>query len=336
MFNLLPYNEKPLSVMYHYIAFPLGIVQAKMDEKVFEFWLATKYINCSFSKKLDMNMFNIGEDLWFTEERILLRHHNAISRIIYDNYQMDVVTLLKKVIDMGYYPQGNYNEEWIPLKTAYKKYRFYHDYLLVGYDESSQVFYSVGFLSDNRFQKYEISFDNMRKAIETLFDNNVSFDFLEYHSKKVKSWKFDINVVVEQLNAYIASLPQDGKKQESEMSYGLNAIFDLSQYIEDCAQKYSYIELKYTRGLADHKFFMYKRIQFLYKNKYISDPLFCQNSKMIYQMAEKVHLLAMKFSIKQDIKIIISIKNLIDEMIKLERDYLVDVIKSIYHNLKKI
>ena len=197
----LPFEKNPYSVVYHYTAFPLGIVQAKMNKVCFEKWIASKYINSSFDYHSKMNKFNIGEDLWLTEEKILDRHYFSISKNVYFNSSINIISIIKGMMDIGYYPQGNYNEQFIPDKYAFKKnFYFHHDYLLIGYDDNNENFISIGYVN-NKFQEFLIPYSNMVKAIETLEGNYIRVDFLQYNEDK--KIFFDINKITDELENYI-------------------------------------------------------------------------------------------------------------------------------------
>ena len=317
--KILPFESNPLSIMYHYTAFPLVVLQANMTKEVFDEFISTKYINCVFVEKSSSNKFNIGEDLWFTEERILLRHRNILSRKMYDHYKINVIDELKKVIDWGYYPQGNYNEEWIPGKFAYKKFHFYHDYLLIGYNDDKKIFYSIGYLANNQFTKFQIPYENMKMALETLFNDTVSFDFLEYNSKK--KYEFSAKKIVDQMENYLNS-KGDFIKNEIDVVYGISAIYKLIEYINKTIALNGQLDIRYVRGFLEHKFFMKQRIQYLLKKGYLKNETLLQASTRIYEIAAQVQKLSIKYILSNDINIISRIEEMIKNTIGLEKEYL--------------
>ena len=328
--KILPFTSKPLSIMYHYTAFPLAILQANMPEEILDKFISTKYVNCIFETKSLKNKFNIGNDLWFTEERILLRHSNVFSDIILKYYDIDIVKFLKDMMDKGLYPQGNYNEEWIPGKFAYQKYHFYHDYLLIGYNDEKQVFYSVGFLKDDRFQKFEIPYINMKKAVETLFDTYIGIDLLEYNARRVANVPITFHNMLSELIDYLNSINKTSNKiVNSETYYGLAAILELCNYIKREACQHQNIEIKYMRGFMEHKFFMNKRINYLFEQGYIKNSLSINYSEEVYKISEKVHLLAIKYLMTHQNNIIDSIVESIKQTIKIEKEYLPIIIDEL-------
>ena len=327
----LPFEEKPFSVMYHYTAFPLGIVQANMEPDKIDRWLCTKYINCSFEPCSKMNKFNIGRDLWLTDEKILIRHKNIFSKAINDYYKIDVVKIFKDMINQGSYPQGNYNEEWIPDKFAYQKYRFYHDYLLIGCNDAKQVFYSVGFLQDKKFQKFEIPYTNMKKAVETLFNDYIGIDLLEYNARKIANMSITFDYTICELTDYINSANRWRAPANNAIFYGLKAILKFCDYVKEEVSKSQIIETKYMRGVMEHKFFMYKRIKYMLEHGYIESGICLSCAEKVYKLSEKAHLLTIKYLMTGKSDIVNSIEELLKQTLEIEKNYLpivVDELKS--------
>lgn len=69
----LPFHPTPYTVMYHHLAFPLGILQGHADIDITP-WLCGKYINCKFrlGKNNDQRYHIVIEDPWFTKENIFI------------------------------------------------------------------------------------------------------------------------------------------------------------------------------------------------------------------------------------------------------------------------
>lgn len=322
--KILPFVKDPYSIMYHYTAFPLSIVQAKMEKEIFEQWFVSKYINTSFDYNSKGNKFNIGEDLWFTNEEILYRHHFSVSKSVYSNNDIDLIEIIKNMINKGYYPQGNYNEQFVPGKSAYLDDVYYHhDYLLVGYDDNDNCFTSVGYI-DNKYQEFKIPYFNMQKAIETLEGTFIRVDFLEYNESK--EIVFDLKKITDELEKYINSMGL--LDSSTNKHYGISSIKDLIEFFESNASTNKKIDMRYVRGLMEHKFFMNNRINYLYNSGYLINPEYIISSKKVYELATMIFMLSLKYSSLKNESLINKITTLLGEMIDKE-SYLVNVVKEL-------
>lgn len=322
--KILPYKI-PLSTMYHYNAFSLGIVQAKYNDDEFLNFLLNNYLNCSFWEESPGNKFNIGYDLWLEKQNIITRYSFKLSRQIYNVSKVDILSVLKNAIQKGIYPQGNYNERWVPGKKAYNKYYFYHDYLLIGYNDDLRKFISVGFLENKKFDFFEIPYDNMIIAIETL-GGNINIDFLEFN--ECYKPKFDLTLFKKEIKDYLLS---EGDKFENKVGqkYGVSAVLELYNHIYKQAYSNHSIDLRYVKGLEEFKQFMYLRMKFLYEKNYLKNETFVKFAETVWKEAQKIYLLSLKYSVTQELKNIEKIEKLFIDIIKLENEYLSKLIDEL-------
>lgn len=310
---ILPFVVEPLSKQYQYTAFPLGIIQANMEKEKFSFWLATKYIHCSFDLDERFHKFNLENDPWFHMERILIKHNNSFSKIIKEFYNIDILKTFKEMLSKGYYIYGFYNEEHIPQKSAYKKERYLCDFILYGYDDEKQVFKSIGYLANKNYEPFEISYENMYQAVETLFDGNVGFDVVEYNSRKVRVIEFNINDIINGITEYL-----NGQTINNRKFTGIRAIHNLLSYMETN----NTIDVRYTRGIMEHKYFMKNRVEYLFEQKLIANEDILNVARMVYEKVNTAFLLSVKYSVtknENDFKKIISMMR---ETISVEKAYL--------------
>ena len=317
----LPFEEKPLCIMYQHIAFPLGIIQGNSQMNYIPV-VFTKYINCTFDGCQYATRFSLGEDLWFLDDGLIKRYNLLIDNGIYNNSRFELLKLIKKMLSIGFYVEGNCNEKWIPGKYFYNRRYFFHPFILIGYNDIKKVFYSVGFLKDNRFQRFEIKYEDMLQAIETSDQCNIKLQCREYNKDFV--FEFDLSKVISTLKKYIEA----SDDIDSEIAHGIKAI----ERLKSDFREYNYTDYRYTRGLKEHKRFINLCIKYLIDNKYLSGQKFIECANLVCDIAERVHLLSLKFAFTQSKDLINKITNLINKMISTEKQYLPEVISFLENN----
>lgn len=313
---ILPFKETPYVLSYQKSAFPLGIIQANAHDDITP-WLASKYINCRYHPE---NIFDICiADNWFCVDGKLFFQCIHLAKNVLEDFSVNYIKFLQKMIDLGFYSNGIYNEEHIPNKTKYKKSYFAHDYLLIGYNSGEQVFYSVGYLADRKFQKFTIPYDSMNQSLESLKETTIPFYFLKYNQSA--KYFFDNGLFLQELYDYLNSRTS-AKLFRSDTYFGMNAIRKMAIDILSNAKQKHEIDNRYLRALMEHKFLMVKRIEYL-NSQFDLDILAIKESAIqIHKMAETVHLLGIKYSITREFSVANRIVELIDKMLILEAEYL--------------
>lgn len=161
--KVLSYPDIPKFICYHNKAFPFGIIQANSSENINK-WLCTKCINIVYNPNSALNKFDLAVcDVWGNGEGITTQQVFNIKKNIIPLINIDQISMFRTFIDNECYVHGIYNEMHIPGKWAYKKEKYNHDFLVIGYDEEN--FYSVGFVGDGRFKHFKIPNNNFIDAI---------------------------------------------------------------------------------------------------------------------------------------------------------------------------
>lgn len=290
---LLPYQEHPHSLMYHYLAFSLGIVYGNAAGNMNP-WLSNKYVNCSFSDKQANKFTYAVEDVWFTTDQILLKQTIELYPEQYQLiFQADLLTLFRRMLNLGYYICGLYNEEYIPGKWNYQKQYHQHDFILIGYDNVKQCFLSAGYLKDRVFHRFEIPYDAMKQATATLKNPKIRYIFWKYNSDV--QYRFDLQRLIADLSDYLTST-SSLKVVSRDKVWGLAAIAKLAESFSDACNQGNPMDDRYTRGLLDHKYFMMNRIEYLLQNGYLFDRAYLEQAKQVYELCEIIHMLALKYN----------------------------------------
>lgn len=322
--TVLPFENNPYSIMYHEMAFPMGIIQGNATSDITP-WLCGKYINCSFEKdKWKNNKFTISSyDKWAIEDDILTYQHILLYPQLYYGLFEPLITLLRRMIDMGYYIGGSYNEEYIPGKRFYQKKYHPHDFLLIGYNDISKYFVSASFLQDWKFQRHLIPYENMENALKTRMTDKIELFFWKYN--KEKTFVLNLDRIISELSDYLASTSSD-PICIFDKYWGIEAIQQLTQLYSNCIQDKSLIDIRYTRGIIEHKFYMFMRMDYLYEHCCLKKTSYIYKAQQTYDLAKRVHLLGIKYNFKPNAALISKIENTMNEMLSIEKEYLPDVL----------
>jgi len=327
---ILPFDDKPITVMYHNIAFPMGIIQGNAKTDLIP-WLCGKYINCYFDPKSPQNKFNICiSDNWTIIDKIIFKQSIAIDRELFSDLHFDILTLLRKMLSYGHYVHGNCNEEFIPGKYSYQKAYFPHDFLLIGYNDISKCFSSVGYLNDGYFQRYEIPYENMLNSMITMKRERFEFNFRTYNQDA--EYSINLELIKEGLTDYIKS-ENTLKQYQGDKSYGLESLKTLSEFFIQQAEQNKRIDNRYTRGLMEHKYFMRLRIDYLLQNGYINDESYLGLTQEVYNISERIHMLGLKINMTGNISPIHKIHEYITIMNSIENEYLPKVLRELENHI---
>lgn len=319
--EILPFEDQPYSLMFHHTAFAMGMIQANAREDITP-WLCGKYINWSLHRQ-DPYYFSIVQDERGLEERILLTQRQELFPKTYRAIFGDIIEELKRAISLGNYPYGSYNEEFIPGKVHYQKRYYSHNYLLIGYDDSEQAFVSVGYLEDHRFQRYRIAYEDMRRALETLQSPKIVSELYRFNPDA----KFELNLprVTRELSNYLASVPTLG----GDFDWGLSVYEKLTAFFDSLGNDGKPLDIRQTRGIMEHKFFIKMRVEYLLKQGYLCDEAALARAEEVYREAERTHLLALKYNLTGRVSLISGINDALHRMCEAERDYLPGVLDAL-------
>lgn len=321
----LPFDINVYSKMYQHLAFPLGIIMGSAHKDITP-WLISRHINCRYCESYPRSKFNIAiDDYWNIKENLFFKQFMVLEAKTYESLEMDFVKIFRNMILQGYYPFGNYNEQFIPKKTSYKKEYFVHDFLLIGFNDEKHCFLSVGYLNDNKFQEYEIPYECMKKAIQSLNVPKITLSFFEYNA----NFEYDLNIkkIKNNLCDYFKSTSYIPKREGRY--FGIQAIEQVICDFKHALAYKSKMDIRYARGFMEHKFFLKLCCDYLMDNGYIKDPKVCEGSQAAYNLAQKVQLLTLKYNISVKEEIGKRVINIMYDILKIEKNYIPILIKEL-------
>ena len=315
---------------YVYELYPLGIMDANGDE--YKEWMLSNYVQ-----------LNSHDDI-ITEKEVFLAFYDDVgmkspflktqhfSWSIMSQYQLDFVEFFKMNINLGCYLYFKVDEYYIPNRYAYNKYRYIHDIMIIGYDENN--FIVLGYNNKGKFSEMKIPFfvfmDALTSNTADINKNEWQDDiyFIKYISA---DYKFNINAVKFALYDYLNSIStiEKNKRFSSPLKntvYGLRVYDKVVEYLEIIKTQGNVfwggenIDNRIFRIIMEHKKLMLERIKLINIRYGGYDDIYNMYIA-VERMAQSLHLLAVKYQITGDKKIV---------------DKLIELIKRIKHDDEKI
>ena len=312
----LPFKAPPFTFAYHEYAFSMGIIQGNAKGNI-DLWLSSINISLRFADSWGNKMHYSYEDVWNEKSGIILKQRWDISQELFSKIGIDRIDIFKKLLELDNYIHGVYNEEFDPIKASYHKRYHAHDFLIIGYDDSISSFYCAGFNTSGQFAEYTIPYDEMKLALETFSSPRFIYDVWKYNPNA----NFDLNLskAIEDTEKYITSTKNDNLNL-GDLHYGMNAMERIIWYFRAREEEIRSIDMRFTRCLMEHKFFLQLRTKTLKNLGYpISDELIAY-ANSIYKKAELVHMLGLKYNMTGNKETANKMCALVEEILETEKD----------------
>lgn len=277
-------NLEPSIRAYLGDAFCFSII----DDAAFESgWVYDKYIHTEFTpqdgqiKYADYDYYDFvpGEGVFvksFTEIPIGCCNQGYICRLI------------EEMLDEKEYFFALWDEQVITnyLYQEEETGGYEHGCFLYGYDSEKQVFYTQGYLGEEKWKRVQIPYDVFYQAL-SYFPEKGQIAFSGYQLAGDYEWKFDFERIKAGLRGYTNSLQsEDGR------------MLDLR------AQQQFFERIWMTRQihypslycLYEHKNIMERRVNFLMEQQYIErDEKLCDYARQIKKEYKKLMLMGVQF-----------------------------------------
>lgn len=309
MESVLPIFENANMRTLNYLAMPTSVVQTAQS---FSYnYLFTKMISL-YSKNRNLQLKDeksilVPKCLPFPLWKAL---HFRISAFYPGK---DIKKCIINSLSKGQYVFMCINEEFIPERYAFNKYYYYHEILVYGYNESLDVFYTLGYNDKKQYTTQLVSSSDILKAYQT----NKSKTFSIYKIWLRKNFNFSkINTTLVKIKVFLYLNP-------IKKNYG---IYSYNVYIQQLKKDFDAekIDLRSFRTILD-------RACVFCNTPYISQLNNDKINQLIsvnYSKAELLMLKAIKYSITKEEKLKKVIINGIKEIANNE--------KIIYQNLLKL
>lgn len=274
----LAFNEKPIFTIYNNFSFVTGIIQGNMNNG-FEPWSYGRFINCAFNPGFGFRVFGTPDILDVTTDLLCRVKSKRFPRTIWLKYW-------KSLLDDGIYIQANLNEQYIPGKLAYNLKKYYHDSLIIGYNDEKQTFTLFARLADQNMHIIDVSYSDVQRSF---IERGSWYLLFKYTPSEVK---LDIPLVRQELSHYFYSSQSANFVRGTK--YGMRGVEYLCEYLVRQHKHTGNMDYRLTRGLTEQKDLMFNMCKYFDSHVYnlTEDALIL--SKEVADTAQKIHLYALK------------------------------------------
>ena len=313
---------KPHIRCYQHYGFPVSIVEGHIEDAscLFNYFIRLVYRH-GFRTSIEFDIPKYkGDILEFWENEKFLNIDN-ICIDLYTISKKKVLEKIKKLVDIGTYVSGQWNEYYIQNKMAFKKFNYERSYLIHGYNDEKRCFYLSGYVGINKWcMTYQVDYDVFWKSL--IKDRYLWLNTYAYKESKDYR-KLDINKIFVEIKNYLLSKPI--------MNNDICGICANINYFENLKMEFNYkdglLVIPPLYALYEHKIFMFRRIKYLHNCGILSlDREIIRKFEKVTWMYKSEITLAIKFNTVYK-------KELINEMIEIGLDAVVQeekILKEIF------
>ena len=253
----------------------------------------------------------------------------------------DIMKVICKAIEEGYYIMTMVDEFYLPQRYHYNKEHYLHLILINGFNRKSNVFYTVGF-NGHKYEESIFKIEDIIKAISSMKGNNkgVRDDcFMMYKLQEKEKiqylqesynyfpYKLNLKLIKRSLQEYLLSKCSDEHfdtfyEISPNSEYGISYYEAIIEYINKFVEK-KYEEDIYIiafHGMVEHKEVMIQRLIYLRDNDYVYEiEDIIQMYKDIVGMAKIVRNLLIKYNLAKKNDLLIKVRIYLEEMYFLEK-----------------
>jgi len=317
----LPIIENPPIISYQHHAYYLGILFTNSD---YHHQFYSSYINLYYNRN-ESNQFNFVLEKWYAEESYFIFNKIGYSHSLDLIPKNELVDIIIKMLNLGYYVLGDYDEYYIPGRRAHNTLHFKHDFMIHGYCKEREEFDLIGYTGyTNRdaYGKSKVSFSNFMTAL--YLDSLSWIDFVKIDRNY--NFKFDIEQTKNHICDYLYSKNTYHQYGNDYCSFGISAVAD---FANDMASNYDLLDLRYLRILFEHKVCMHLRINYLCENSYINNKSIYEKYAEVVEKHQMIFALSIKSIIKPNADSLTKIRDYIISTIDIEKHILEDVLMEL-------
>ena len=261
--------------------------------------------------------FTFDKGSWFDDYDVF--HHKRIY--LDDRAPSEWIDYLKANMADGNYAYGFFDEYYVPHKFSYNRQRFEHAFLLYGYDDEEGVFFAVGYTDSRKYESYKIPYKNFYDAFYSFRERrdwisirHVNLDF---------SFTTNIELFYNELNEYLDSI-YTGKDPIPGEIYGVNAMEEMINIIENRVVNHKQIDIRAGRFFAEYRSFMLSRLNYFREQEYMKKDYTERYTRLI-NLSQTAHLLIIKYNITANKNIGLKIVEILREVLYVEKNILMEV-----------
>lgn len=311
----LPLSDLPIFTTYNNYGFVTGIIQGHNNNS-FEPWAYGRFINCAFNPGFGFRVFGTQDILDVTKDLVCRVKGKQLPRTEWLEYW-------KSLLNDSIYIQANIDEQYIPGKWAYKVEKYYHDSLVIGYNDEKETFSMFARLADRNIHLIEVSYSDVIKSYR---EKGSWYLLFKYTPSEVK---LDTPLIKQELSHYFYSSQSSNFVRGTR--YGTKALEYLCEYLIRQHKHLENMDYRLTRGLTEQKALMLNMCKYLNTNGYDISQDVIALCKEVTVAAQKIHLLALKSyaNVKSNHNLGERIMKQFDILLYCERKYIPMLLKQL-------
>lgn len=311
----LPLCDSPIFTIYNNYSFITGIIQG-YNNNSFEPWAYGRFINCAFNPGFGLRVFGTPDMLDVTKDLACRVKSKQLPRTQWLEYW-------KSLLDDGIYIQANIDEQYILGKWAYNLKKYYHDSLIIGYNDEKQTFTLFARLADQNMHIIEVSYSDMMKSY---MEKGSWFLLYKYTPNEVV---LDVPLIRQELSHYFYSSQSSIFVRGTK--YGMKGLEYFCMYLTRQHKYNENMDYRLTRGLTEQKALMLSMCNYLNNNGYNLSESILALCKEAADAAQKIHLLTLKSyaNVKSNHNLGERIKKQFDVLLDCERRYIPKLIRRL-------
>lgn len=177
MKNMLPVVEPPI---YNYLSHACYLSAILSNPNTYN-WLYSNYIDLCLEhnkKNIIKTDFYCGDQGWYITYLGFIKHQKIHKKFI-SKHNVKVSELIKSSINSENYVITYLDEFFIEQKSSYKRNHYSHRFLIRGYDDLTETFFTGTWKGENNGfnTEFKIPYSNFEKAfLATLDEKDLSFN----------------------------------------------------------------------------------------------------------------------------------------------------------------
>ncbi len=318
MRRILPINNNITFSTYQNYAFfqCIGLCYKGFENIMFNSFINTEWTDAQFKILNDYRNINLE---W-------IEHPNGWLISI-----EDLIKQIKNDLNNNIYIGGMYDEYYIPGKTCYHNYHYWHDYYLYGFDDEEQCFYTVGYFDNMTYKNHKITYKDFALSVSphenVLFQQQTTYSsyYIRITYKPNERCIDQLSIPEIYRNLYDYRFPKKPINM-MEQCTGVYCYEALCKFLSD-----GYFDLRSHRTIMEHKQHMSNRLKFINMNSkiQISEELCKIYDLEIKNKSSVLFNIAIKYSLTADHSLIVKMIAEYEKMKKKEETILFEIMDEL-------
>ncbi|UJF31722.1 hypothetical protein [Paenibacillus hexagrammi] len=296
--------ERPIITSWANQAHIFSIAQR---HPAFKSWLCSKYIQLELiqgwsGRDVVLNYTHIASP---EEECPWLEiSSTTLSKILEAG---DLISFYKQALSKGTYIYQLLNQYYIPYYPYYQKMDDLHDPMIIGFDDSREVFFLADFHRNpdeaTRYGVFEVTYRELEDAVCKLPAHLNRMGCIElWRYKPDVSWEFDLETAIQSLTDYLQSTYTPHREPTwlttTVLEYGMKTYDHLLHVLEESKSDREMGDFRFFHVLSDHKQLMLLRLQYMNEAGLISQAAFDAYQELL-QETSVIRNLLLKFGLSR-------------------------------------